>query len=417
MDIDGIKKSLEKFNQADIEGIKESISFDNESNTEELNKNRKRISGMEQEIGELNEKLKHFEDLKISKNTEELNKNRKRISDMEKEIGELNEKLKHYEDSKIPQNNATNIHIGHREEEKETAEILMCFDSNGKHIDRRKLWKVNKSIYKRCSNIFKASQLIITEDIKELKYILLSIGVNDLDNKHHTQVFGEMRTLIDQIRLKYPGIKIIIGEATPRKDERDDEVKQYNNLLKDFASDNADITVAIHENLRDPTWSLYYDSKHIHEQKIAKYASNLIRALKQSYKINNKSELFTTNNHRNDSRIHSNSHTNSHFFPYDDRTKNHWNISNSQEVVNNSSRVLSNDNGFINSHCLDSTNDHLQISNRKEVHNERIKGNMENLANYQTMPSYPSENSAMKKLRYDLMLNLTNAIQQSLGYD
>ena len=285
----------------------------------------------------------------------------------------MNVKLKTFQDMRTTPQNSENYendttqkhNLGYREGKKEDVEILMCFDSNGKHIDRKKLWKLNNSVYKRCPTIFSVSHLIKNEDIKDLKYILLSIGVNDLDDKDHTQVFGEMRTLINQIRLKYPGIKIIIGEATPRNDARDEEVKRYNRLLKDFASDNADTTVAMHENLRDPTWSMYYDAKHIHEQKIAKFAANFIRALKVAYNINNKSELFTTYNHRSISHALNSNHINSRFFTQGDRTNNTFQFSNQKEVDNNA----------------------------------YVKRNLETLANYDPKPSYLPENTTMKKLK------------------
>ena len=34
---------------------------------------------------------------------------------------------------------------------REKLEILMCFDSNGKYLDRKKLWKVKDSEFKTCS--------------------------------------------------------------------------------------------------------------------------------------------------------------------------------------------------------------------------------------------------------------------------
>ena len=214
------------------------------------------------------------------------------------------------------------------------------------------------------------------EGIKELKYILLNVGVNDLDEKDHTVVFDEMQKLIVLVRTKYPGIKIIIGEATPRNDPRDEEVKNYNGLLNDYTRDNADITIAIHENLRDPTWSMYYDSKHIHGQKIAKFAANIIRALKVSYKINDKSELFTGR------KLHDNYKRSTYVpttpFAHDDRLNNHRNFGNKNSV-------------------------------------DSLKMKLGTLENHHPMQVPLFENETMKKMKNDLMLNLTNAIQRALG--
>ncbi len=102
----------------------------------------------------------------------------------------------------------------------QNVEIIMCFDSNGKHIDRKRLWKVNNSIFKRCGTIFEVSQEVLNCKVSHLKYFLINVGCNDLDMKDHEQVFGEVELLFKQIREKFEGVKIIFGEITPRKDKR-----------------------------------------------------------------------------------------------------------------------------------------------------------------------------------------------------
>ena len=115
---------------------------------------------------------------------------------------------------------------------------------------------------------------------------------NDLDQKDREQVFGEMVTILDQIRNKYKNTKFIISEITPRNDNRDNEVKCFNSVLVNYAKDHSDVTVAYHHNLRDPNWTMFADAKHIHANKIAKFAANIIKTLKKAYNINDKSELF-----------------------------------------------------------------------------------------------------------------------------
>ena len=66
-----------------------------------------------------------------------------------------------------------------------------------------------------------------------------------------------------------------------------------------------DINICYHKNLRDPNWSMFRDVKHIKRVKAAKFAANIIRALKISYGISSKRELFSsrysavTSNHSN----------------------------------------------------------------------------------------------------------------------
>ena len=130
------------------------------------------------------------------------------------------------------------------------------------------------------------------KNFEDVKYFLLNVGLNDIDEKDHIEVFQDMEILTNEIREKYPGIKFIISEFIQRNDSRNTEVQLFNKLLTDYALNNEDITVARHGNLKDATWSMYRDAKHIKESKVAKFAANLIRALKTAYDIREKSELF-----------------------------------------------------------------------------------------------------------------------------
>ena len=86
-------------------------------------------------------------------------------------------------------------------------ELLLCFDSNGKYIDRKKLWKVNDSVYKTCSTLHDVSRTLnFDKPGGRIRYLLLNVGVNDLDTKDHDQVFGEMELLLGHARTQYPGI-------------------------------------------------------------------------------------------------------------------------------------------------------------------------------------------------------------------
>ncbi len=179
-------------------------------------------------------------------------------------------------------------------EHKESLELLLCFDSNGKHIDRRRLWKKNGSDFKTCGTLHNLSELLKKLTYKQLKHIFISVGTNDLDLKDHEQVFGELRMVVDDIRGRFPGIKIIINELLPRKDARNAEVSRFNGLLGDFASSQADITVATQRTFTD--MSMFFDDKHLHSSKVPVYAKNIINALLKAYGIQSKSELFLSPN-------------------------------------------------------------------------------------------------------------------------
>ena len=175
-------------------------------------------------------------------------------------------------------------------------ELLMMFDSNGRYIDKKKLWRADNAEYHKCSTLYDVSKVIekIDQiDSLNLKYVFVNVGVNDCDDKNGEQVFEEMKSVISQIRFKIPNVKIIMSEITPRNDQRDLEGQLCNSLLHDYAIQNQDIIVTVHKNLRDPSWTMFRDTKHIREMKLPKFAANIIRALKEAYNITDKSALFT----------------------------------------------------------------------------------------------------------------------------
>ena len=86
-----------------------------------------------------------------------------------------------------------------------------------------------------------------------------------------------------------------MSEITPRTDD---------------AHQQDDIFVTVHKNLRDATWSMFRDNKHIHEFKIPKFAANIIRALKMAYNIKDKrflcekDKIFHQNHEKSHKIIH-----------------------------------------------------------------------------------------------------------------
>ena len=176
----------------------------------------------------------------------------------------------------------------------ENLELLICFDSNWQYMDRRKLWKEKGSNLKRCGTLFDVSRTINNSNIQVLKHLLLHVGTNDLDEKDYEQVFDELKQLIDDIRTRFPGVKLIVSELLPRNDSKDSEVLLFNTALKNYAESHDDITLALHHNMRGQ--DMFYDAKHLKETKVPKFAKNLIRALLSSYNIRDKSELYPTKN-------------------------------------------------------------------------------------------------------------------------
>ena len=144
-------------------------------------------------------------------------------------------------------------------------------DSNSKFIYFRKLWTVNRTKSHRCGNLNKANKFINGDTYySNLKYILINVGVNDTDENNGVAVFNKMNIFIDTIERKYPTVKIILSEITPRKDVRDAEVIICNHLLHQLAKINKSIYVAKHRNLRDEEGSFLQDEKHTKKNGIAR---------------------------------------------------------------------------------------------------------------------------------------------------
>ena len=86
-------------------------------------------------------------------------------------------------------------------------------DSNRRFINYRKLWTLDKSERKPCLHDIR--QLLNDTDITTLYHILINIGTNDIE-KSPNQVQEEIIEIIDILKNKYPGIKIVMCEITPR---------------------------------------------------------------------------------------------------------------------------------------------------------------------------------------------------------
>ena len=167
-------------------------------------------------------------------------------------------------------------------------ELLICMDSNRRFIDYRKLWTLKGSQRWACGNLFELREKVEKEEkIKNVKYMLINVGVNDLDQKSGENVFDELKNTINIIRNKYEGIKIMLSEITPRRDEKDAEVKICNDLITDWANTQQYIYLARHNNLRDPEWTMFFDTKHIHRLAVPRFAANLKRVLREAYGITN----------------------------------------------------------------------------------------------------------------------------------
>ena len=105
-----------------------------------------------------------------------------------------------------------------------------------------------------------------------------------MESSSGEEVFKKIQTTVEKLKTKYPNVKVIASEVTPRLDEFDTQVKDCNKLLNDYVSESNNVYIARHSNLRDPTFFLA-DKKHLQKRAAGRFASNIKWALRRAYGI------------------------------------------------------------------------------------------------------------------------------------
>ena len=116
-----------------------------------------------------------------------------------------------------------------------------------------------------------------------MHHILINVGVNDTDRKNGKDVFNEMENIITLIKSKWPNVKIILCELTPRNDSNDIHVLECNKLLQTYSINDENIFLADHSNLRENSYSRLKDRKHVSKPKIGDFVINIKKALCAAY--------------------------------------------------------------------------------------------------------------------------------------
>ena len=197
---------------------------------------------------------------------------------IEKRIQELLTNKNNNTTSGLKSNDRRNMYEGR------DIDAVFCMDSNSKHIRFKKLWTTKNTVRKRCYTQQDLKQFITDLQATSIKYFLIHVGVNDIDRMESDEVFAKLKENIDLLRKKYPNIKIILSEITPRKDNKDAEVDKCNRLINEYSTfDN--IFIANHANLRGNKNDFMFDNKHISRKTIGVFVVNLKKALCQAHGI------------------------------------------------------------------------------------------------------------------------------------
>ena len=167
-------------------------------------------------------------------------------------------------------------------------------DSNSRYIDFRKLWTLKTTDIQKKGTLKEVNKILDTKVYTNLRYFFFSVGCNDVEYKSGVDVFIDIKKTAERIQSMYPDVKVIVSEVTPRMDSEDldKEVKECNELLNDFVKQSENTFIVRNSNLRDRKFFLD-DGKHLKQNTIARFASNIKWALRRAYGI--KWTNYTTN--------------------------------------------------------------------------------------------------------------------------
>ena len=162
-------------------------------------------------------------------------------------------------------------------------DIIMCFDSNRKFINFRKLWTLRGSSRHRSGQLSSVKRVVESCKAKQVKYFLISVGTNDIDTKEPDDIIHEYSEIIDLLKKKYPGIHVIINELPPRKERNNDKVQKMNGLLNQLCLESDSLTIITQEKLRGNIDRNMFDDKHVHRRAVNLFAGSIKQGLRKAY--------------------------------------------------------------------------------------------------------------------------------------
>ena len=119
-----------------------------------------------------------------------------------------------------------------REEKQIKCDIVVLIDSNGKYLQKNKLFP-NENVYMiRCPTIEKASQILHNPNIYGQHTIILHTGINNTEYNSAEDITENLTQLLSFCKETYTNTKIYLSGLTPRKDELNMAVIRTNQLIR-----------------------------------------------------------------------------------------------------------------------------------------------------------------------------------------
>ena len=153
------------------------------------------------------------------------------------------------------------------------SDFIIIMDSNRKILEAKRMaFEPRQSVaIIPCSAYNKLPELLDTHDFPIAKFILIHLGVNDIDNCDPKSLTQNIHNIYKDMQTRFTKAKIFISEITPRMDMLDKMVQEVNERLRTIF-DKKD-TLIHHDNLRSKQY--YRDNRHIKADKCSLLAGNV----------------------------------------------------------------------------------------------------------------------------------------------
>ena len=200
-----------------------------------------------------------------------------------------------------PENVATHTTSKNKEHNTNSKNLLICWDSNRKHIETRRLCSLNTTDFVATPMLNDVYRAIENSTHTQLKTILIHCGTNDAEQKDVHEIINAYKHILNLISRKYANTTVIISQLLPRKDILNNKIIDINQSLNNEFSNNDKINIIFHKNINSRfesentdasnAASILRDNKHLSQTAAAMFAGNLKYALRRANILPGKNEI------------------------------------------------------------------------------------------------------------------------------
>ncbi|XP_041958223.1 uncharacterized protein LOC121716095 isoform X2 [Alosa sapidissima] len=173
-----------------------------------------------------------------------------------------------------PPSSSANISQGQqgtKSQSKEKDDIIILCDSNGNHLNPRRLFPRRQVKKFWCPTTHTAKDIIQKGLLNNPSHIIIHTGTNDLKDRR-TDVAEALISTIQIATQKHPDAMVIISSILPRRDIPVSVTERINGKVVSFCADIPNVKVAHHTDI---TIRHLYDNVHIHKEGMQIFAKKL----------------------------------------------------------------------------------------------------------------------------------------------